>query len=143
MIQAVESPYGKIGMSICRDMSFPAYARQAGKQEVDIMLNPSFDVPKSGGAMYSLRAVENGFTMIRPVYNGYSYAVDPNGRLLAGMDSDQTETGIMFADVPVQGTSALYSKTGDLLGWICFAGFLGFIPLNIILKRKNKKQNAD
>ena len=142
IIQSVDSPYGRIGVSICRDMSFPAYARQAGEQQVDMMLNPSYDVPKSGGAMYSLRAVENGFTMIRPVYNGYSYAVDSNGKVLASMDSDQTDTGIMYAEVPTQGVNTLYSKVGDLLGWICLIGFLGFLPLNIILRRNQKKGAA-
>jgi hypothetical protein len=37
--------------------------------------------------MYSLRAIENGFSMVRPVYNGYSYAVDHNGKLLADISS--------------------------------------------------------
>ena len=86
--------------------------------------------------MYSLRAVENGFTMIRPVYNGFSYAVDPDGKLIASMDSDQTDTGIMYADIPIQGINTLYSKVGDMLGWICVIGFFGFLPLGIILRRK-------
>lgn len=140
VIQTVDSPYGRIGVSICRDMSFPAYARQAGEQQVDMMLNPSYDVPKSRGAVYSLRAVENGFTMIRPVNNGFSYAVDPHGKLLVSMDSDETDTGIMYAEVPTQGVNTLYSKVGDLLGWICVVGFLGFLPLNVILRRKQKKE---
>jgi apolipoprotein N-acyltransferase len=138
VIQSLDSPYGRIGVSICRDMSFPGYARQAGEQQVDIMLNPSYDVPKSGGPMYSLRAVENGFTMIRPVYNGFSYAVDANGRLLASMDSDLTDTGIMYAEVPTQGVKTLYSRVGDMLGWLCVVGFLGFLPLNLFLRRKQQ-----
>jgi apolipoprotein N-acyltransferase len=142
VIQSVDTPYGRIGVSICRDMSFSGYARQAGEQQVDIMLNPSFDYPKSTGAMYSLRAIENGFTMIRPVYNGFSYAVDPNGKLLASMDSDNTNTGILYADVPTRGVNTLYTKVGDVLGWICVAGLLGFIPLNIVLSIRQKKEKA-
>ena len=78
--------------------------------------------------------------MVRPVYNGYSYAVDYNGNLLADMDSDNTDDGIMYADVPTQGVNTIYAKIGDLLGWICVIGFLGFIPLNIVLRIKQKKQ---
>jgi len=59
--------------------------RKAGKKKVDIMLNPSYDIPKSTGPSNSLRAIESGFSLIRPVYNGYSYAVDYNGRILAYM----------------------------------------------------------
>lgn len=139
VIQTVDSPYGRIAVSICRDMSFPGYARQAGEQQVDIMLNPSYDVPKSGGPMYSLRAVENGFIMIRPVYNGFSYVVDTNGHVLASMDSDLTNTGIMYAEAPTRGADTLYSRIGDVLGWLCVIGFLGFLPLNLVLRRKEKQ----
>ncbi len=142
VIQSVETPYGRIAVSICRDMSFPPYARQAGEQQVDIMLDPSYDAPKSGGPIYYLRAIENGFSMVRPTYNGYSYAIDYNGNLLASMDSDETETGIMYAEVPTQGVNTLYSTIGDLLGWICVAGLLGFLPLNIILRKRQNKERG-
>ena len=56
--------------------------------------------------------------MVRPVYNGYSYAMDHNGNLLAYMDSDDTDTGIMYAYVPTKGGNTLYTRIGDLLGWI-------------------------
>ncbi len=139
VIQSVDTPYGRIAVSICRDMSFPPYARQAGDQRVDIMLDPSYDVPKSDVPMYALRAIENGFSMVRPVYNGYSYAVDYNGRLLARMDSDDTGTGIMYADVPTKGVTTVYANIGDLLGWICVAGLLGSIPLRVVLSVRQKK----
>jgi apolipoprotein N-acyltransferase len=142
VIQSVDTPYGRIAVSICRDMSFPPYARQAGEQQVDIMLDPSYDVPKSKGAIYYLRAIENGFSMVRPVYNGYSYAVDHNGKMLAHMDSDNTDTGIMYADVPTQGVNTIYAAIGDLLGWICVFGLSGFIPLTIILSIRQKKKMA-
>jgi apolipoprotein N-acyltransferase len=136
VIQSVDTPYGRIAVTICRDMSFPPYARQAGDQRVDIMLAPSYDVPKSGGPLYALRAIENGFSMVRPVYNGYSYAVDYNGKLLAAMDSENTGTGIMYASVPTTGVTTIYAIIGDLLGWICVAGLLGSIPLHLVLSKR-------
>ena len=93
-------------------------------------------MPKSGGPVYALRAIENGFSMVRPVYNGYSYAVDPTGRLLAGMDSDDTRNGIMYADVPTEGVFTVYAHIGDMLGWCCVAVLLATIPLNIVLSRR-------
>jgi apolipoprotein N-acyltransferase len=131
VIQSADTPYGRIAVSICRDMSFAAYARQAGEQHVDIMLNPSYDMPKSGGPVYALRTIENGFSMVRPVYNGYSYAVDYHGRLLTGMDSDDTTTGIMYADVPMKGITTVYASVGDLLGWVCVVGLLGSVVLHV------------
>jgi apolipoprotein N-acyltransferase len=139
VIQSAATPYGRIAVSICRDMSFAPYARQAGAQRVDIMLSPSYDMPKSGGPVYALRAIENGFSMVRPVYNGYSYAVDYNGRLLAGMDSDETGTGIMYADVPTKGVTTVYAQIGDLLGWLCVAGLLVSIVLHVASSVRRKK----
>ena len=141
VIQSVDTPYGRIGVSICRDMSFPAYARQAGEQQVDIMLDPSYDVPKSTGPMYSLRAIETGFSMVRPVYNGYSYAVDHHGKLLASMDSDNTDDGIMYADVPTQGVNTIYTTIGDLIGWLCVLG-LGVLVVMSIKGRVSKEHHS-
>lgn len=118
IIQSVETPYGKIGISICRDMSFPSFLRQASKDQVDIMLSPAFDWPKSPSPWYLTSTIENGFSLVRPAYNGYSYAADFHGNVLAHMDSDLTEEGIMYADVPVKGMKVLYPIIGDLFGWL-------------------------
>jgi apolipoprotein N-acyltransferase len=140
VIQTAATPYGRIGISICRDMSFPPYIRQAGKNNVDIMLGPSYDFPKSTSPSYALRAIENGFSFVRPVYNGISFAVDYEGKILAQMDSDKTENGIMYADVPGKGVKTIYSIIGDLLGWLCVLGFVAFVVMSII-GRAHKKHN--
>ena len=101
--------------------------RQAAAADVDIMLSPSYDWPKSHSAWYSTCAVENGFSFVRPTYNGYSYAADYNGKELVHMKSDDTKYGIMYADVPTQGIKTLYSMIGDLLGWLNVFGLLGLI----------------
>jgi apolipoprotein N-acyltransferase len=119
-------------------MEFPPYIRQAGKKKVDIMLNPSYDIPKSTGPCNTLRLIENGFSLVRPVYNGYSYAMDYNGKLLAHMDSDRTEDGIMYADVPTKGARTIYSIIGDLFAWLCVLGFLGFIVVAIRERMRTK-----
>jgi len=89
-----------------------------------------------------LRAKENGFSMVRPVDNGYSYAMDHNGKLLASMDSDNTATGIMYADVPIKGVNTIYATVGDLLGWLCVFGLLGLILLTIVLTVKKRRKMA-
>lgn len=138
VIQITDTPYGRIGVVICRDMSFPPYIRQAGKKDVDIMLAPAYAWPKSTGPSYYLRTIENGFSYIRPTYNGISFAADYNGRILTKMDSDDTKDGIMYADVPTKGVRTIYSTIGDLFAWLCVLGLLGFIVVAIREKRKNK-----
>lgn len=129
IIQSVETVYGKIGISICRDMGFPSYLRQAAKDNVDIMLSPSYDWPKSPAAWYLTSTIENGFSFVRPTYNGYSYAADYHGNELTHMDSDQTEEGIMYSDVPINGVKVLYPILGDLLGWLCVIAMCVLIGL--------------
>jgi len=140
VIQAADTPYGRIGISICRDMSFPPYIRQAGKNDIDIMLSPSYDFPKSTSLLYSLRSIENGFSFVRPVYNGISFSVDYDGKILAQMDSEKTEDGILYANVPTKGIKTIYSIIGDLLGWLCVLGFVAFVVISII-GRVHKKHN--
>jgi len=141
-IQTAVTPYGVIAVSTCRDMSFPSFIRQAGKKNVDVMLGPSYDFPKSGSPLYYLRAVENGFSFVRSTYNGVSYAIDYNGNILAWMDSEQSKDGMMYADVPIKGVRTLYPSWGDLLGWASMIGALFFIIYASMQRRFVNKISA-
>ncbi|MCK4559400.1 MAG: carbon-nitrogen hydrolase family protein [Calditrichia bacterium] len=141
IIQSTDTPYGKIGISICRDMGFPSFMRQAARDNVDIMLSPSYDWPKSPAPWYLSNTIENGFSFVRPTYNGYTYAADYHGNVLAHMDSDETEDGIMYADVPTKGIKTLYPMVGDLLGWLCVLGMVTLVVLSI-KGRAHKKHNS-
>jgi apolipoprotein N-acyltransferase len=141
VIQSVETPYGRIGISICRDMSFPSYMRQAALARVDIMLSPSYDWPKSPTAWYLTSTVENGFSFVRPVYNGYSYAADYHGNELTHMDSDLTEDGIMYADVPVKGIRVPYPRVGNLFAWINLLAMALLMVLALLRNQAANKQN--
>jgi len=134
IIQSVKTPYGKIGISICRDMSFPSFIRQAARDKVDIMLSPSYDWPKSPAPWYLTSTIENGFSFVRPTYNGYSYAANYHGSVLAYMDWDHAEDGIMYAEVPVKGINVVYPIVGDVMGWLSLFVVLVLIGL-ILVKR--------
>jgi apolipoprotein N-acyltransferase len=136
VIQTIETRFGRIALSVCRDMSFPAFARQAGRAGTDIMLVPSYDFPKSTGPSDNERSIENGFTMIRPTYNGVSFAADPYGRILAEVDSADGDTGLMFVDVPIRGVDTLYARWGDWFGWLNI-GLLIAIGAAATLRRAN------
>ena len=135
IIQTANTPYGVIGVSTCRDMSFPSFIRQAGKKNVDLMLGPSYDFPKSVSPSYYLRAIENGFSFVRSTYNGISYAIDCSGKILAMMDSDQSKDGLMYADIPMKGTRTFYSRWGDLLGWTSVLAALCLVVYAFVRER--------
>jgi apolipoprotein N-acyltransferase len=67
--------------------------------------------------------------MVRPVQNGLSYVMDFEGRLLASMDSDATQDGILLVDIPTKGVRTLYASIGDLSGWVAVTGLLAFVAV--------------
>jgi apolipoprotein N-acyltransferase len=135
VIPVVETPFGRIGIAICKDMEFPDYMRQAGKQNADIILAPSFEAISSLSITYAqmLRTIEQGFSFVRPCANGLSIAADFNGRILSSMNSFTSSNSIMYADVPTNGIRTIYTFIGDLFAWICVFVLFGFI-LNAILR---------
>ncbi|WKK67501.1 nitrilase-related carbon-nitrogen hydrolase [Lutimonas zeaxanthinifaciens] len=142
IIQSLKTPYGKIGISICRDMSFPSYIRQAAQSDVDIMLSPSYDFPRSYGPWYITNTIENGFSMVRPTYNGYSYAADYNGAVITHMHFGSAKDGIMYADVPTKGIKVIYPVIGDVLGWLNLLIMIVLIGWVIFSNFNRKKVHA-
>jgi apolipoprotein N-acyltransferase len=138
VIQSVQTPYGKMAVTLCRDVEMVDYIRQAGLAHVDIMFAPANQVTKDLVVHSNyMRTIENGFSLIRAAYNGISVAVDYNGKILNQMDSLETDDGIMYADIPTRGIRTLYTMIGDVFGWTCVVGFLGLIAFSMI-SRKNK-----
>jgi apolipoprotein N-acyltransferase len=136
VIQWVDTPYGRIAVSICRDLEMTNYIRQAGRANVDIMLSSAYEF-EQGLVIHSsyMRTIEYGFSLLRPAQHGITMAVDHNGNVLNQMNFADPGDGILYAELPIQGVRTLYSQIGDVLGWICVVGLLGLIPLNIILRR--------
>jgi len=93
-VQVVDSPFGKIGLSICYDLRFPELYRAMG--EVNIIVIPSAFTDTTGKAHWEslirARAIENLSYVIAPAQGGYhlsgrethgnSMIVDPWGVVL-------------------------------------------------------------
>ena len=99
------------------------------------MLTGSHEFPAGITLNDPHRAIENGFTHIRPTYDGITYAMDPYGRLLGRMHRGLGEAGIMYADVPTRGVRTLYAQFGDWLGWLSIAAVLGFAGWAVLRRR--------
>jgi apolipoprotein N-acyltransferase len=81
-----KSQYGMLGGAICFDLDYPNYILEAGRKQVKILLQPSW----TWGALSSrhfegnaVRAVENGFTLLRCSSDGESGVVGPRGQFLS------------------------------------------------------------
>jgi len=93
-IQVVDTPFGKIGLSICYDLRFPELYRAMG--EVNMIVVPSAFTDTTGKAHWETliraRAIENLCYVIAPAQGGYhlsgrethgnSMIVDPWGVIL-------------------------------------------------------------
>jgi len=104
----VDTPYGKIGLSICYDLRFPELYRAMG--EVDMIVIPSAFTETTGKAHWESlvrsRAIENLCYVIAPAQGGYhlsgrethgnSMIVDPWGVVL---DQLPRGSGIVTASI--------------------------------------------
>ena len=105
-----ETPWGKIGLSICYDIRFPRLYRQMAKAGAFAFTAPSAFTETTGKAHWHVllraRAIENGAFMIAPAQGGthangrqtygHSLIVGPWGDILA---EGGTEPGVYAAEI--------------------------------------------
>jgi predicted amidohydrolase len=107
---AVDLPWGRLGLTICYDLRFPALYRALAEAGASFLTIPSAFTRQTGEAHWHVlmraRAIETGSFVFaaaqggrhengRETY-GHSLVVDPWGRIVAEGD---TEPGVVFADV--------------------------------------------
>tara|TARA_R110000782_G_scaffold270474_1_gene371614 strand:- start:16860 stop:18443 length:1584 start_codon:yes stop_codon:yes gene_type:complete len=134
-VPVAQTPFGRLSSVICFDGDFPALNRVNS----DIMIIPGFDWPEVG-RMHTLkaarlRAIENGYALIRIAYHSQSAAFDRLGNVLATQDTTGPDAHIMYADVPAKGARTLYNRTGDVLGWMSFAGIIAAIAFALFRRK--------
>ncbi len=140
-ILTLDTPYGKIAAVICFDMDFPNLIRQAGEAGVDVIFNPANEreeVASLRMRMAIFRAIENGFSLVRPSSKGFSVATDYQGRVLGLTNYFTSEDPVMIAYVPTKGVTTIYSRIGDLFAWLCMVGFVTVIGW-VLARRKAAK----
>ncbi len=130
-LQTVDTPYGKLSAIICWDADFPNIVKQAGAQNVDLLIVPAQDwlgVRDIHAGMATFRAVENGLTIFRQTGQGVSLVSDPYGKLLNRVDSFEEAAGefisIQKVSTPIGSVNTLYPKIGDMLGNVMLVGLL-------------------
>jgi apolipoprotein N-acyltransferase len=137
ILKFADTPYGKMTVSICREMEMEKYMIQAAKEGADIMFSSAYEFPKAWLPNNLQMPIINGFSMLRPAYNGVTHVQDYNGRILNQMYFENTDTGIMYADVPTKGVRTLYSYVGKIIGQLSALGLLLLIVL-VTINRKKK-----
>ncbi|MBA4143223.1 MAG: carbon-nitrogen hydrolase family protein [Nitrosospira sp.] len=115
-VVAVDSPFGRIGLSICYDLRFPELYRSMG--QVDIIFAPAAFTAITGKAHWETliraRAIENLAYVVAPAQGGYhsngrethgdSMIVDPWGVVL---DRLPRGSGVVIADIKAEYQASL------------------------------------
>ena len=115
-------PTGTYGVAICKDMDFTPLPRDYGRLAADLMLVPAWDfnIDRAWhGHIAIMRAVEDGFNLVRSARNGYLTVANNRGRILAEKRSDaQMPFATLLATVPLHHSATLYLLFGDWFAWL-------------------------
>jgi predicted amidohydrolase len=118
-------PWGRLGLSICYDLRFPALYRALAEAGATLLSIPSAFTRQTGEAHWQVlmraRAIETGSFVFaaaqaglhengRETY-GHSIVIDPWGRVLAEGDA---EPGVVFADIDPAAITAARSRIPSL-----------------------------
>lgn len=133
ILQFADTPYGRITLSVCREMEMEKYLIQAARARADIMITSAYEWPKAWIPNNIQMPVVNGFSMVRTTYNGVSHAQDYNGRILNQMYFEDGD--IMYSEVPTRGVRTLFSYVGKAIGWLSVIHLLVLISLLLFNKR--------
>jgi apolipoprotein N-acyltransferase len=132
------TPYGRLSTAICNDLHFTSLINQAGQQHVDILIAPYHSAhpwEAEDAVVATYRAIENGFSLVRPAGTGVSTITDYQGRILGSQNYYTNTAGIMLSSVPTRGTTTIYSLIGDLFAYLCAAGLALLIVWALIRPR--------
>ncbi len=122
-----DTPWGKVGMSICYDLRFANLFRALSKAGASILTVPAaFTVPTGKAHWHTLlraRAIENGAFVLAPAQvgtheggretYGHSLIIDPWGTILA--EADGENIGIIMAELDMDAVKAAREAIPALL----------------------------
>jgi apolipoprotein N-acyltransferase len=130
------TPVGLVGLAICYDMDFQALARQTSGAR--LMLVPGSDWPAIDPLhpnMVALRAVENGYAVLRPSRESASVAFDGFGRELGRTEWQGVDEPVVRATLQSAAARTLYSKIGDAFAYLAAVALLALCLTAMLWKR--------
>jgi len=122
---AADLPWGRLGLTVCYDLRFPALYRALAEAGCSFLAIPSAFTKQTGEAHWHVlnraRAIENGAFVLSAAQGGkhengretfgHSLVVDPWGRVIA---EGGTEPGVVMAVIDPAAVSAARAKVPSL-----------------------------
>ena len=136
----------KVGAAICYDYDFPYLAKGYGELGADMVILPSSDwrgIDPVHTEMAAFRAVEQGHSVLRSTRFGLSAAITPYGEMVSQMSSFDDNDKIMYAQLPIEGVTTLYSVIQDSFVYLCIGFLLWFMAIASRSKNESKPTTID
>jgi apolipoprotein N-acyltransferase len=122
IVPVTATKHGRIATSICYDADYPSLTRQTGENKADILVLPSGDwkeISPYHANMARMRAIENGFSMLRTASGATSIACDYYGRVISSSNFYDDNDKVLLCYLPTSGITTMYSQVGDVFAWLC------------------------
>lgn len=115
---------------ICNDVHYTDVTRRLALNGARLIAVPTLEGPGIAleqVAQSVMRAAENRVAIVKADVAYASAIIDPYGRIVALRNGAPGGAAFaLVAEVPLGTTITPYSRIGDVIGWICLAGFLLF-----------------
>lgn len=124
------------GVAICKDLDFTEPARGYGRAGVGLLMAPAWDFHVDAfwhGHIAVMRAVEDGFSLVRSARGGFMTVADDRGRIVAENASDSAPFATLLATVAVGHDRTLFQLWGDWFGW-CAVVLLVAVLVRLVAK---------
>jgi apolipoprotein N-acyltransferase len=115
-LRAHDRPWGRAAGALCYDYDSPALARAHARDGAGVVLLPSSDwrgIDPQHTELARVRAIEGGFSILRPVRAATSAAIDPQGRFRATLSPWEENDRVLVATIPARQARTLYAAAGD------------------------------
>jgi predicted amidohydrolase len=130
----VQTPFGRLGLTICYDVRFPYLYRAVAKAGAEILTIPAAFTRPTGAAHWEIllraRAIETGAFVLAPAQGGRhedgrgtwgrSMVVGPWGEILAQAADD--EPGVVLADLEIDASARARASIPALANERAFTG---------------------
>ncbi|NJM24898.1 MAG: hypothetical protein HC859_04660 [Bacteroidia bacterium] len=139
-VPVIETPFGRMAISICYDADFPALMRKAGRQRADMLVLPSGDwreIAPYHARMASVRAIENGFSLVRPVSGAHSIVTNSSGAVTGDNNFYAAGGKVFVANVPINTRKTLYANIGDVLPCVCIPVLVALVAYSFVRRRRS------
>ncbi len=138
-VPELHRPYGTVSLAICYDADFPEMVRQHARVGAELVAVPSSDwagIDPIHTKMSRLRAIEGGYSLLRPTRWAASAGFDSLGRIRGWMRTDERHDQVLLVDLPVAERTTVYERIGDVP--IAFAGLYLVALLVAALRRRRQ-----